>query len=143
MITSDRQLNVTRKKLEELKLSLSAAPNKSIPSILQKSAKIQTQSLMNDLEAEIKEYEDLKKLGLKGIKISAPEDLFLLPIKFRIAKSMSQESFSHLVGVTLRQITRYEAEGYQNIQGDTFKKILSKLPITVGNVEILEKKIAS
>ena len=143
MITSDRQLNVSKGKIIDLKKELSSGKNASLHPSLKKAAKAQVLALIENLEAEIKEYEELKSLGLKGIKIVSPEDLFLLPIKFRIAKNLSQESFSHLVGVTLRQIARYEVEGYQNIQGETFKKILSKLPITVGQIEISEKKIAS
>ena len=142
MITSDRQLNVTKKKIDDLKKSLSVPANKDVNPILQKAAKVQVQFLVEELNEQIKEYEELKSLGLKGIKILSPEDLFLLPIKYRIAKHLSQEAFSDLVGVALRQITRYEAEGYENIQGDTFKKILSKLPISVSHVEIQEKNSA-
>ena len=74
MITSDRQLNVTKKKIEELKRSLGSSPNKDVNPVLQKAANIQVQSLVEELTAQIQEYDELKSLGLKGIKILSPED---------------------------------------------------------------------
>jgi len=142
MITSDRQLHVTKKKIEELKKSLAATPRKEINAILKKAANAQTQALIEELNAQIKEYEDLQSLGVKAIQFLSLEDVFLLPIKYRIAKHLSQEAFSDLVGVALRQIARYEADGYKNIQGDTLKKILSKLPVSLSRIEIKEKKTA-
>lgn len=140
MLTSDKQVTVTKNKIEELRSSLSLPSNKNVALPLRKAALVQTQALIEDLSQQVHEYEQLRSLGIKGIKIESPEDFFLLPIKFRIAKHLSQEAFSRLVEVGVRQIMRYEAEGYQNIQGDTFKRILSKLPIAVGSAEIIEKK---
>lgn len=105
-----------------------------------KAAKIQAEALIQELESLVQDYNLLKSKGIKAIKINSPSDWLLLPIKFRIAKNMTRTTFSQLVGVSERQIARYEAEEYQNINSDTLKQILDKLPISISNVIIIEKK---
>lgn len=126
MITSDRQLNVTRKKIQEMEETLkSLAKAKSSP--LQKASKIQTQALLKELYAEVEEYQVLKEKGLDAIKLDDISEVMLLPIKYRIAKDMTQEAFAKKVDIPLRMIARYESEGYRNITGENFHKILQKL----------------
>lgn len=128
MITSERQLNVTKKKITSLQESL-VEKKKTAKSVLAKSSIIQTQALIKELEKEKVEYETLSTEGLGSIRIESPEDIMLLPIKYRIAKHLTQEAFAKLVDVSVRMIARYEAKEYTNINGETFKKILNKLPV--------------
>ena len=141
MITSERQLSVTKSKIEDLKSSLKQKPNEKMKPVLQKAARVQAESLIAELQEQVTEYEHLRSDGVPAIQVKTPMDLFLLPIRYRIAKKMSQEAFSKLVGVGLRQIARYEAEGYENIQGDTLKRILEKLPLNLQHTEIRENKV--
>jgi hypothetical protein len=131
MITSDRQLKASKEKLIELKKSLEGSPASKINPILAKSAKIQTQSLIQEVENEIALYENLKTNGVSAIKLNSIADVLNLPVMYRVAKGMSQEQFARLVNVGLRQIARYESEGYENINGENFKKILSKINLKV------------
>lgn len=141
MITSERQLSVTKSKIEDLKSSLKQKPNEKMKPVLQKAARVQAESLIAELQEQVNEYVLLRSDGVPAIQVKTPMDLFLLPIRYRIAKKMSQEAFSKLVGVGLRQIARYEAEGYENIQGDTLKRILEKLPLNLQHAEIRENKV--
>ncbi|HXH76766.1 MAG TPA: helix-turn-helix transcriptional regulator [Bacteriovoracaceae bacterium] len=128
MITSDRQLKVTLGKIEDLTKSLTAK-NSISNTVLQKAAKIEATALIEDLTAQVKEYDELRTIGLEAIKISDPEDFMLLPIRYRIAKHMTQEVFAQSVEVSVRMIARYESEEYRNITGETLKKILHKIPL--------------
>ncbi len=128
MITSDRQLNTTKKKIVSLEESL-VEMRKSASGILGNSAVIQTEALTQELESEVIEYEKLYAEGLDAIDIQSPEDIMLLPIKYRIAKHLTKEAFAKEVDVSVRMIARYEAEEYTNINGETFKKILRNLPL--------------
>jgi DNA-binding XRE family transcriptional regulator len=128
MITSERQLNATKKKIVSLQESL-AEMKKSAKSVLAKSSMVQTQAAIEELKEEVKEYETLSTEGLDAIHIESPEDIMLLPIKYRIAKHLTQEAFAKEVDVSVRMIARYEAEEYTNINGETFRKILNKLPV--------------
>lgn len=131
MITSDRQLKVTKEKIEFLKNNKSARTSQKINPVLQKAGELQSLSLIDELELQVIEYENLKSKGLPAIKLSSPEDMMLLPIRYRIAKQLTQEDFANFVDVPLRQITRYEAEEYGNINGETLKKILHKIPLKI------------
>ena len=128
MITSDRQLTAAVKKIDSLKESL-ANMKASTGGILSKASIIQTEALAKELEDDVLEYRKIYAEGLGAINIKTPEDIMLLPIKYRIAKHLTKEAFAKEVGVPVRMIARYEAEEYTNITGETFKKILHNLPL--------------
>ena len=127
MITSERQLAVNNLKLRELRESL--VKIKSQKSVFAKASILETKALIQNLESEVEEYETLRDSGVEAIEINSLEDLMLLPIKYRIAKRMTQDAFARAVEIPVRMIARYEVEGYRNISGDNLHKILSKLPL--------------
>ena len=71
MITSQRQLKVTLEKIESFKSSLSSKIKIKNP-VLVKAARIEAQTMIEDLEALVEEYQDLVLNGLGAIKISSP-----------------------------------------------------------------------
>jgi len=129
MITSQRQLEAAQKQLILLEESLLAPTKKEVPDIIVKSGKAQVKELIDDLQQEIAQYTNLLKAQLSDIHIKSVDDLMLVPIKYRLVSHMSVEAFARLVDVSVRQITRYESEAYQNCNTSTFKKILLKLNI--------------
>ena len=133
MITSDRQLNATKKKINSLTESL-AKMEKSAKGILAKASVIQTEAMKQELDDDVSEYEKLCAGGLEAIELETPEDIMLLPIKYRIVKHLTKEAFAKEVDVPVRMISRYEAEEYTNITGETFKKILHNLPLTINGI---------
>lgn len=131
MITSDRQLSVTKNKIETLKESLKNLNEDARGKLLAKAAKIQTLALIQELESEVFGYEELKTKGLDAIELNDLSEIMLIPIKYRIAKKMTQESFAKTVEIPLRMIARYESESYRNITGENFHKILQKLHLKI------------
>ena len=53
------------------------------------------------------------------------------PIRYRIISHMSVDAFSLKVGVSARQIHRYEAANYSNANTSTLTKILEKLDVSL------------
>jgi transcriptional regulator with XRE-family HTH domain len=53
----------------------------------------------------------------------------VVPIRYRIASHMSIDAFSRKVGISARQIIRYERDKYQNTNSSTLRKILDVLNI--------------
>ena len=53
------------------------------------------------------------------------------PIRYRIVSHMSVDAFSHKVGISARQIHRYEAANYSNANTSTLTKILEKLDVSL------------
>lgn len=129
MITSHRQLNATKKQIQMLKESIQVLKKKK--SVLAKSSLIQSESKIKELTREVSRYEELYYGGIDTIRIENPEDIMLLPLMYRIAKQLTQEAFANEVGVPLRMIARYEASNYSNINGETLKNILNKLPLKI------------
>jgi DNA-binding transcriptional regulator YiaG len=129
MITSERQLAVTSQKIKDLRESLKKMETDAKP--LTKASIVQTKVLIKELEKEVKDYETLRDKGVEAIEIKDLAEVMLLPIKYRIAKRMTQDSFAREVEVPVRMIARYESEGYRNITGENLHKILSKLHLKI------------
>jgi len=137
MITSDKQFIVAKEKLAMLQESLAKKPAKPVPDIIRETTEGQLQSLIVDVCEEIKEYEKLKSTKLEELEIHSIHDLMVTPIRYRIISRMSVEAFGQKVGISVRQIHRYEAENYSNANTRTLTRVLEKLDISLnGHVSL-------
>ena len=133
MITSDKQYAAAKEQLSMLVQSLSAPVKKDVPAVIQEAAKSQIKELIAEIQAKIDEYSKLVKNHNDGvvIEIHSLGDLLAAPIRYRLANHMSIEVFGRKVGMSARQIARYEKEEYQNITTSTLQKILGNLDIHI------------
>lgn len=133
MITSDKQYAAAKEQLSTLVQSLSAPVKKDVPAIIQEAARSQTKELIAEIQANLDEYSKLVKNHNDGvvIEIHSLSDLLAAPIRYRLANHMSIEVFGRKVGISARQIARYEKEEYQNITTSTLQKILGNLNIHI------------
>jgi hypothetical protein len=129
MITSDRQYAAAKKQLAMLTETLASPKNKNVPEAIETAGKAQLQELMDEIKATIVEYKTLQSSALSDIKIHSLDDLMVAPIRYRIVAHMSLDAFGRMVGISARQIARYEAEDYQNTNSSTLRKILEQLNI--------------
>ena len=129
MITSDKQYAAAKEQLARLNASLSSPKKKDVPARIAKAGKAQFLELTDEIQQNIKEYKTLKNSEPSDIEIHSLDDLMLAPIRYRIAAHMSVDAFGRKVGVSARQIARYELESYQNINSSTLRKILEMLNI--------------
>ena len=137
MITSTKQIEVAKGKVKLLKDSLRAKTSPGIPKELVNATRGQISELISEIEAEIKEFELLQSTNLEKFHVRSFEDLMLTPIRIRLAQKMTVEEFAHQVGVHSRQIARYEAQNYTNLNTLTLLKILEKLSVQIdGFVQI-------
>jgi hypothetical protein len=131
MITSDKQYVASKKQLAMLQEALASDMKKDIPDVVKEAGKAQLEELIAEVQAEIVEYECLRNLNLKDLEIHSVQDLMVTPIRYRIASHMSVDAFSRKVGVSVRQIHRYEAANYSNANTSTLTKILEKLDVSL------------
>lgn len=129
MITSDKQYEAAKQQLAQLAKSLAAPMKTDVPHVIADAGRAQIKELMMEIQHNIGEYEALKNSRPGDIEIHSLDDLMTAPIRYRIAAHMSVDEFSRKVGVSARQIIRYESEGYQNITSSTLQKILKGLNI--------------
>ena len=129
MITSDRQYDAAKAQLKQLTESLTAPTKEGVPDVVVDAGIAQIKELMAEVRHNIEEYECLKNCRLEDVEIHSLDDLITAPIRYRIAAHMSVDEFGRKVGVSARQIMRYENEEYQNITSGTLQKILKGLNI--------------
>jgi HTH-type transcriptional regulator/antitoxin HigA len=133
MITNDKQYKTTKLQIDNFKSSLEAvsiatlANGNTHPKIIeaQKSA---IESQLNELIAEIKEYEDLKAGRILVTEINDLSELPLALIKSRIANGLTQADFAEKLGMKMQQVQRYESEKYAS----TSLKSLIRVAETLG-----------
>ena len=136
MITSDKQYEAAKKQLVMLTESLSSPVKKDVPNEIEQAGRAQTQELIDEIQQSVNEYYTLRNSRPSDVEIHSVDDLMVAPIRYRIAAHMSIDEFGRKVGISPRQIARYENEGYQNINSSTFRKILKGLNI------LLDGKVA-
>jgi len=129
MITSDKQYAAAQEQLTMLTVSLSSRKKKGVPDLIEKASKTQLHELIGEIQMNMEEYDMLKNSNPSDIEIHSLDDLMITPIRYRIAAHMSVDAFGRKVGVSARQIARYELEGYRNTNSTTLQKILEVLNI--------------
>ena len=122
MIKSEQQKNRTIKMLSELQEKKKTASNIAIGSI---------DSLIGQLENEIKEYENLKRGEFTLPKNITFVELIKNIAKIRISKGLSQQDLANMLGIARQQINRYEEHDYQNVSLVKISEIIAVLGLTV------------
>lgn len=115
MIKNSKQFAITKAKLAELK---SAKESFELQETNKTGAKYRLgidsfNSLIEDLEDEIKEYEGLVNGNLHCLQAKSLIDIPKVLIAARIAQKLSQKELGELLGLKEQQIQRYEATDYE------------------------------
>lgn len=141
MITSDKQYKEAIAKIEMLRKAFSSPIKASVPPIIEKAGRSQILELIKTIKSEVAEFEKYKDVDISKIEIHSIDDLMKTPIRYRLAKGMSIDVFAQLVGISPRQINRYEKECYQNLHSSTFKNILQTLKVDIeGKISSSKRK---
>jgi hypothetical protein len=136
MITSDKQCQVAQEKLKILKDALNAPDKPGISEAIVQAARMQTQELIDEIQAEIDDYRKTSQMKPSEISIQTFDDLMAAPIRYRIASHLSVDKFARMVDISPRQIIRYESQTYQNSSITNLKKILECIHIKLnGEIE--------
>ncbi len=134
MIKNERQYKITKAQLDKFHKSiieLNEKEKQEGSSPLLKLQKSSLESLSDDLEREISEYDDLKS-GM--ISISELHSLDELPqnlIKARLSLRLSQKKLGALVELSEQQIQRYESTEYESASISRIKQIATALELEV------------
>jgi ribosome-binding protein aMBF1 (putative translation factor) len=97
-------------------------------------------SQLQDLEAELQEYEALKTGGPKVLELDSLDGLPKVLIQARIAAGWTQEDLAARLGVKPQQIQRYEASDYQTASFARLREIARLLGLDVREtVEMVQK----
>jgi ribosome-binding protein aMBF1 (putative translation factor) len=144
VIKNERQHRITKAHAEKFRATLNelaASPRpKQIHPKLWEAQKAGLKSQLQDLEAELREYETLKTGGPRILELEALEGLPKVLIQARIAAGLTQEELAARLGVKSQQIQRYEASDYQTASFARLSEIARLLCLRVREtVELIQK----
>jgi transcriptional regulator with XRE-family HTH domain len=139
MIKNERQYRITKAQVQEFEQALSQAlesaegkqPENSLLWQAQVSA---LESQLDDLQEEVREYENLISSSVDGPNVLELDSLEALPlalIKARIATKLSQKDLAERLGLKEQQIQRYEATEYASASFSRVMEICHALSITL------------
>ena len=136
MIKNDRQYDVTKAQAQKFAKALQGfAKGKSVQSMHPALAKAQREAIKSqyeELQQELKTYEDLKKGKRKTIRVNSFVHLPAALIQARIARGFTQKDLAHRLGLNEQQIQRYEASSYAKASLHRINQIIAVLDIKIG-----------
>lgn len=137
MITNERQYKITRSEADRFRKAIGElvrgpAREDVHPRLLQAEREAM-QSQLDDLQAELLEYDRLKSADLSVISVNSFEGLADGLIKARIASGLSQKALAERLGLKEQQIQRYEAERYGSASYQRLREIADALGVRITN----------
>jgi transcriptional regulator with XRE-family HTH domain len=137
MITNERQYKITRGEADRFSKAIGDLVKRPAradvhPRLLQAEREAM-QSQLDDLQAELLEYDRLKSTDLSVISINSFEGLADGLIKARIASGLSQKALAERLGLKEQQIQRYEAERYGSASYQRLREIADALGVRITN----------
>jgi ribosome-binding protein aMBF1 (putative translation factor) len=136
MIKNDRQYNITKTQAKKFAKALRGISKKESPQnihpALAKAQREAIKSQYEELQQELKEYEELKSGKRKTIKVNSFDHLPTALIQARIARGLTQKELAQELGLTEQQIKRYEASSYAKASLVRIKQIIDALNIKIG-----------
>ena len=137
MITNERQYKITRSEAERFRKAIAELTESSTradvhPRLLQAEREAM-ESQLDDLEAELLEYDRLKSTDISVISINSFDELADGLIKARIASGLSQKGLAERLGLKEQQIQRYEAERYGSASYQRLREIADALGLRIKN----------
>ena len=139
MITNERQYRITRSWASRFQQALATFDDDSRDGVHPSIVKAERDALMSqieDLRAEIDEYERLKSATGSVISVASFDGLAEGLIKARIAAHLSQKELAKSLGLKEQQIQRYEAERYRSASYRRLQEVATALGVRIRN-EIL------
>jgi len=134
LIKSDRQLAITREKLAGLKSALAKVRAKYRGAAYRLYAS-GPQGMIEQLEAEIREYEWLRKASPEQVMKRHPlvrmDEVGPFLARLRIASGVTQEELARRVGCKQPDIARLEDADYQGHSAKTLKAVAEALGVTI------------
>jgi len=143
VIKNEREYRITKAHVAKFRATLNeltATPRpKNVHPKLWGAQKAGLKSQLQDLEAELHEYEKLKTGGVKILELDSLDGLPKVLIQARIAAGLTQEDLAGRLGVKPQQVQRYEASEYQTASFARLREIARLLGLRVReSVELVQ-----
>jgi ribosome-binding protein aMBF1 (putative translation factor) len=144
VITNERQYRITRSEAEKFAAALARpddGPSDIHPRIRQ-AMREGAQSQLDELRAQLREYEELRAGRVTVLEVGSLDDLPAALIRARIAAHLTQKALAQRLGIKEQQVQRYEATRYSGVTFDRVRAVADALDIRVDQRIILPTPMA-
>lgn len=133
MITNEKQYRSTKASIEKLAGAFATleAPAGALPEVLVKAQRNALRSQIDELEEDVRFYEDLRAGKISEFSAESLHDLPDILIQARIARGMSQKDLGDFLGVAEQQIQRYESDRYRAASLDRLTEVADALSVRI------------
>lgn len=128
MIKSDAQRERTVVQIEGFRKALAQA-EKQTSGKLSAAVRASYESMIRQLEDEVREYDQLKAGEAALPPIQRLDQIAPLIVKMRIVKGLSQTDLARRLGVSKQVISRYEESDYQTVGVARLQEILDAIGV--------------
>jgi ribosome-binding protein aMBF1 (putative translation factor) len=132
MIKNERQFAITKTQAEKFARALEelkGQPAGAVPPLLRKAEEDALRSQLEDLRAELTQYELLRSGQRADLHLESLDELPRALIQARIAAGLSQKDLAQRLGLKEQQIQRYEATEYASAKLGRLQQIMGALGI--------------
>ena len=140
MITNERQYAITKAQVARFKEALDT-PGDQRPKLHPRALKAMrdgVESQLQDLQAEIADYEKLRGGEVTSIVADSILDLAGALIKARIVRNWTQKELGERLKLPEQQIQRYEATLYKGVSVERLQEVADALGIRVQEIITIE-----
>lgn len=140
MITNERQYQISKAQVAKYRSAIDA-PDSSTRTLrprAQKALRDAARSQLDDLIAEVTDYERLRDGKLTTITAESIADLAPALIKARIMRNWTQKELAARLEVAEQQVQRYEATQYKGVSVERLQAVADPLKLRVRGVITFE-----
>ncbi len=138
MITNQRQYLNTQAQAERFRQALAAPPAEGVHPKAAKAMRAGVQSQLDDLEAELAEYDRLREGKVVTLEVESIIGIGVVLIKARIVRNMTQKELAERMSLAEQQIQRYEATQYRGVAAERLQQVADALNVRVREVVTFE-----
>lgn len=138
MIVDGRQYRLTRSWLRRFEQARANVPEETtLHPRAQQALRDQYESQIEELRAELAEYEALRRGEVMVIELDSLDDLPDALIRARTAAGLTQEALAHRLGLKKQQIQRYEATSYAGVSLARLQSVADALDVDISERVVL------
>jgi HTH-type transcriptional regulator / antitoxin HigA len=138
MITNQRQYLNTQAQAERFRQALAAPDTPGLHPKAAKAMRAGLQSQLDDLEAELAEYDTLRQGKVLTLEAESIVEIGTALIKARIVRNLTQKELAARLHLAEQQVQRYEATQYHGVAAERLQQVADALRLRVREVFTLE-----
>lgn len=133
MIENERQYKVTRAQIAKMEAAQKQSRKnaQNLRPELFEAVVAGIQSQIDDLRAEMQEYEDLRTMKVRRLPMESLANLGEVLIKARIARGYTQADFAERLEVQPQQVQKYESTRYESASLKRLLDVVAALEIDI------------